>query len=50
MPYLTGGAGMSFTDVNEDAKPFVKADSDSTTVVGSLSAGFDYFLSPNNCL
>jgi opacity protein-like surface antigen len=47
VPYLTGGVGMSFTDVNEDAKPFTRADSSSSSVVGSISAGFDYFLSPN---
>jgi len=47
VPYVTGGVGASFSDVNEDAKPFTSADSDATTVVGSLSAGFDYFLSPN---
>ncbi len=47
VPYLTGGVGMSFNDVNEDAKPFTRANADSSTVVGSLSAGFDYFLSPN---
>src|SRR5262245_56136033 len=47
VPYVTGGVGMSFTDVNEDAKPFTRADTDSQTVVGSLSAGFDYFLSEN---
>ena len=47
VPYLTGGLGMSFNDVNEDAKPYTRADSDTSTIVGSLSAGFDYFLSPN---
>jgi opacity protein-like surface antigen len=47
VPYFTGGVGMGFTDVNEDAKPFVRADTKSSTVVGSLSSGFDYFLSPN---
>jgi opacity protein-like surface antigen len=47
VPYATGGVGMSFTDVNEDAKPFARANADDQTIVGSLSAGFDYFLSPN---
>lgn len=47
VPYVTGGVGASFTDVNEDAKPYARADGDGSTVVGSLSAGFDYFLSPN---
>lgn len=47
VPYVTGGVGMSFTDVNEDAKPYTRANTDSSTVVGSLSAGFDYFLTPN---
>jgi opacity protein-like surface antigen len=47
VPYLTGGVGASFNDVNEDAKPYVRADTDTSTIVGSLSAGFDYFLSEN---
>jgi opacity protein-like surface antigen len=47
VPYVTGGVGMSFTDVNEDAKPFTRADTDSQTIVGSLSAGLDYFVSEN---
>jgi opacity protein-like surface antigen len=47
VPYITGGVGASFSDVNEDAKPFTRADSDATTIVGSLSAGFDYFVSQN---
>jgi opacity protein-like surface antigen len=47
VPYVTGGVGMGFSDVNEDAKPFVKADTDSSSIVGSLSSGFDYFLSEN---
>ncbi|MCI0346191.1 MAG: porin family protein, partial [Chloroflexi bacterium] len=47
VPYVTGGVGMSFTDVNEDAKPFTRADADDSTIVGSLSAGLDYFLSEN---
>ena len=47
VPYVTGGVGMSFNDVNEDAKPYVKAETKSSTIVGSLSSGFDYFLSEN---
>ncbi len=47
VPYVTGGVGMSISDVNEDARPFTRANTDSSTVVGSLSAGFDWFLSEN---
>jgi len=44
VPYVTGGMGMSFTDVNEDAKPGAKANTDSSTILGSISAGLDWFL------
>jgi len=47
MPYVTGGVGMSSIDVHDEARPFVQAKTDSTTVVGSVSAGFDYFLTQN---
>jgi opacity protein-like surface antigen len=47
MPYLTGGVGFSENDVHGSFKPFAQASTDSTTVVGSLSAGLDYFISEN---
>ena len=47
VPYLTGGVGASSNDVHGNFSPFVSASSTRTTVVGSLSAGFDYFISEN---
>ena len=47
MPYLTGGVGFSSNDVHGTFKPFAAASTASTTVVGSLSAGLDYFISEN---
>src|SRR5262245_27426162 len=47
MPYVTGGVGISSIDIHDEAGPFVQAKTDSTTVVGSVSAGFDYFLTQN---
>jgi outer membrane protein W len=47
VPYLTGGVGVSTNDVHGNFSPFASASSTQTTVVGSLSAGFDYFISEN---
>src|SRR4030095_9659569 len=47
MPYVTGGVGLSSIDIHDEARPFAQAKTSSTTVVGSLSAGFDYFLTEN---
>jgi opacity protein-like surface antigen len=47
MPYLTGGVGFSSNDVHGFFKPYAQSDTASTTVVGSLSAGLDYFISEN---
>src|SRR5262249_57714121 len=47
VPYLTGGVGISSNDVHGNFAPFTTADTTQTTVVGSLSAGFDYFISEN---
>ncbi len=47
MPYLTGGVGFSSNDVHGSFKPFATASTASTTVVGSLSMGLDYFISEN---
>src|SRR5262245_6019934 len=47
MPYVTGGVGLSSVDIHDEERPFAQAKTSSTTVVGSLSAGFDYFLSEN---
>jgi opacity protein-like surface antigen len=47
MPYVTGGIGMSSIDTHDEERPFAQATTSSTTVVGSLSAGFDYFLTEN---
>jgi opacity protein-like surface antigen len=47
MPYLTGGVGFSVNDVHGFFKPYAQSNTSSTTVVGSLSAGLDYFISEN---
>src|SRR5262249_31144484 len=47
VPYLTGGVGFSSNDVHGTFAPFTTASTTQTTVVGSLSAGFDYFISEN---
>src|SRR5262249_35517889 len=47
MPYLTGGVGFSSNDVHGFFDRFADSGTSSTTVVGSLSAGLDYFLSEN---
>src|SRR5215475_9858970 len=47
VPYLTGGVGVSSNDVHGNFSPYTSASSTQTTVVGSLSAGFDYFISEN---
>ena len=47
VPYLTGGVGFSSNDVHGNFAPYASASTTQTTVVGSLSAGFDYFLSGN---
>jgi opacity protein-like surface antigen len=47
MPYLTGGVGFSSNDVHGFFKPYAQSNTSSTTVVGSLSAGLDYFISEN---
>jgi opacity protein-like surface antigen len=47
VPYTSAGVGISVTDVNDAAKPYVKASTDSTTVVGSIATGVEYFLTPN---
>jgi opacity protein-like surface antigen len=47
VPYASAGVGVSVTQINDAAKPYVKADTDSTTVVGSIATGIDYFLTPN---
>ena len=47
VPYVTGGVGLSFSDIHDQADRFATASTSSTTVVGSLSAGIDYFLSQN---
>jgi hypothetical protein len=47
VPYVSGGVGVSINDVNDAAKPFTKVGTDSSTIVGSLAAGVEYFLSPN---
>jgi hypothetical protein len=47
VPYLTGGVGVSSNDVHGNFSPFTSASSTQTTVVGSLSTGFDYFISEN---
>ncbi len=47
MPYLTGGVGLSSNDVHGFFKPHAQSSTASTTVVGSLSAGLDYFISEN---
>jgi opacity protein-like surface antigen len=47
MPYVTGGVGISSVDIHDEERAFDQAKTSSTTVVGSLSAGFDYFLTEN---
>jgi opacity protein-like surface antigen len=47
LPYVTGGVGMSSIDIHDEERPYAQAKTSSTTVVGSLSAGFDYFLTEN---
>jgi opacity protein-like surface antigen len=47
VPYLTAGVGWSVNDDNDQHDPRVKVSADESTVVGSISAGFDYFVSPN---
>jgi opacity protein-like surface antigen len=47
MPYLTGGVGFSANDDHGFFKPYAQSKTDSTTVVGSVSAGLDYFISEN---
>jgi hypothetical protein len=47
MPYVTGGVGFSANDDHGYFKPYVTSNTSSTTVVGSLSAGFDYFVAEN---
>jgi len=47
MPYLTGGVGFSQNDIHGFFKPYAHTSTASTTVVGSLSAGLDYFISEN---
>jgi opacity protein-like surface antigen len=47
VPYASAGVGVSVTQVNDAAKPYVKKTTDSTTIVGSIAAGVDYFLTPN---
>jgi opacity protein-like surface antigen len=47
MPYVTGGVGASFVDVHDANKVYADAKTSSTTIVGSFSAGLDYFLTPD---
>lgn len=47
MPYLTGGVGISINDDHGFFKPYATTSTSSTTIVGSLSAGLDYFISEN---
>jgi len=47
VPYASAGVGVSVSQANDTVKPYVKADTDATTVVGSLAAGVEYFLTPN---
>jgi opacity protein-like surface antigen len=47
VPYVSAGVGISASDVNDAVKPYVKATTDSFTVVGSIATGLEYFLTPN---
>jgi opacity protein-like surface antigen len=47
VPYASAGVGLSVNQVNDFVKPYVKATTDSSTIVGSIATGVDYFLTPN---
>jgi opacity protein-like surface antigen len=47
VPFLTAGLGFSLNDVNDSSKPRIKIKGDDSTIAGTLTAGFDYFLVPN---
>jgi opacity protein-like surface antigen len=49
VPYIVGGGGIAFTDFNDRKAPVfgVSVKDESTTPVGALGAGIEYFLADN---
>jgi opacity protein-like surface antigen len=52
VPYVIGGAGIGFTDFNDRKPPAIglQVKDESTTPVGTLGAGLEYFLADNIAL
>ncbi len=47
VPFLTAGVGWSINADNDQHDPRVKITADDSTIVGTIAAGAEYFLSPN---
>lgn len=47
VPYASAGVGVSVNTLNDTAQAYVKTTTDSSTIVGSIATGVDYFLTPN---